>query len=386
MKTLRSFAPLAAALASGALAANFSLVQDYSGSGFFDGWDFYGNYDNLTNGDVVYVNATNATSLAYVDAGGQAIIKVDNTSFVPYNEKRNSVRITTRDYFNVGTVWVADVAHLPFGCSVWPSIWTKGNAWPQNGEIDIIEGVNLVTANQMALHTQPGCTAASGTDETGSAGPADCGTTAGCTVVETKPGSYGQTFADNGGGVWATQFDASGIFIWFWPRTAVPPSVTTATDSIDISSWGPPSAAWPASSCNIPQFFGAQQLVVDITLCGDWAGVPSIYSATCGDAAPNACYLDNVINNGTAQYANAYFAINYIRAYAVNSSVVVDASGSPATSGVPTATGSGSGASGPGATGSAGSDGASSGAARMVPAAWLALGAGALGLLSAVAL
>ena len=94
---------------------------------------------------------------------------------------------------------------------MWPSIWTKGNAWPQNGEIDIIEGVNLASANQMALHTQPGCTAASGTDETGTPGPADCGTTAGCTVVETKPGSYGQTFADNGGGVWAAQFDQSGI-------------------------------------------------------------------------------------------------------------------------------------------------------------------------------
>ena len=29
---------------------NFTLVQDYSGNGFFDSWVFYGNYDNLTNG------------------------------------------------------------------------------------------------------------------------------------------------------------------------------------------------------------------------------------------------------------------------------------------------------------------------------------------------
>jgi hypothetical protein len=33
-----------------ALAVNFTLVKDWSGNGFFDGWDFYGNYDNLTNG------------------------------------------------------------------------------------------------------------------------------------------------------------------------------------------------------------------------------------------------------------------------------------------------------------------------------------------------
>ena len=62
--------------------------------------------------------------------------------------------------------------------------------------------------------------------------------------------------------------------IWYWDRASVPASVTTATDSIDISSWGAPSAAWPATSCNIPQFFGAQQLVIDITLCGDWCVSP----------------------------------------------------------------------------------------------------------------
>ncbi|KAJ2967308.1 hypothetical protein NUW54_g13539 [Trametes sanguinea] len=72
-------------------------------------------------------------------------------------------------------------------------------------------------------------------------------------------------------GVWATQFDVSGINIWFWTRKSVPDSVTNAKDTIDTSSWGTPSAAWPASSCDIPKFFDAQQLVIDITLCGDWA-------------------------------------------------------------------------------------------------------------------
>jgi hypothetical protein len=101
-------------LATTVLGANFSLVQDFSGNGFFDAWDFYGQYDNLTNGgsshftviidptlkclsytgDVTYVNQTNATNLAYINPIGHAIIKVDNTTFVPYNDKRNSVRNT----------------------------------------------------------------------------------------------------------------------------------------------------------------------------------------------------------------------------------------------------------------------------------------------------
>ena len=45
-------------------------------------------------GDVEYVSQTNATEskLAYVNDNGVAIIKVDNTTFVPWNDKRDSVR------------------------------------------------------------------------------------------------------------------------------------------------------------------------------------------------------------------------------------------------------------------------------------------------------
>ena len=70
-----------------------------------------------------------------------------------------------------------------FECKVWPSIWTKGNDWPNNGEIDIIEGVNKMNFNQMAVHTKGACTAATGTDQTGGAGNLDCTQDAGCTVV-----------------------------------------------------------------------------------------------------------------------------------------------------------------------------------------------------------
>jgi hypothetical protein len=55
-------------------------------------------------------------------------------------------------------------------------------------------------------------------------------------------------------------------------RANLPRSIleATSTSSIDISEWGPPSASYPASACDIPRFFTAQQLVFDITLCGIW--------------------------------------------------------------------------------------------------------------------
>ncbi|KAJ3475280.1 hypothetical protein NLI96_g11942 [Meripilus lineatus] len=361
MKVALSLVTLFAASPALAQAANFSLVHAFEGSSFFDGWTFYDFYDNTTNGDVNYVSQANATAmkLAYVNDAGNAIIKVDNITNVPYPEKRDSVRITTNDFYNLGSIWVFDALHLPYGCSVWPSFWTKGYDWPRQGEIDIVEGINLQSANQMALHSYAGCTAASGTTQTGRAGNLNCNSTdgAGCTVTETSPNSFGAGFASAGGGVWATQFDSSGVFIWFWERSKVPASLSSATTSVDISTWGAPSAAYPASSCNVGNFFGPQQLVITLTLCGDWAGIPSLYQPACGgDGAANGCYVNSVINAGSPNFDNAYFEIRSIKVFGVNSSVEI--SPSSASAAAPSqATGGAAGGSSPTGSGSSGPTG-----------------------------
>ncbi|KAF8155738.1 concanavalin A-like lectin/glucanase domain-containing protein [Crassisporium funariophilum] len=301
----------------------FNVAQDYSGATFFNEWDFYGKYDDLTLGDVIWVDRDNATSkkLAYVNSAGNAIIKVDNTTNVPWNEKRDTVRITTKREYGVGTIWIADIIHLPFGCSVWPAMWTKGHNWPDDGEIDIIEGINLMDHNQMALHTKPGCTHTlpQGSPQRGKTLEADCSKDAGCTVAETAPNSFGEGFNNAGGGVFATQFDATGIYIWFWGRASIPPSILSATSTSPIDSladWGPPAASYPAiSTCDISAFFSAQSLILDITLCGAWAGLPSQYTPQCGARGTTGkCYDDNVVGTGD-NYDNAYFEIKYVRAY-----------------------------------------------------------------------
>lgn len=69
-----------------------------------------------------------------------------------------------------------------------------------------------MSSNQMAIHTTPGCTHNGSEYQLGTSGSTtNCSEAAGCTVTETTPNSYGSGFAQAGGGVWATQFDASGI-------------------------------------------------------------------------------------------------------------------------------------------------------------------------------
>lgn len=42
-------------------------------------------------------------------------MKVDNSTHLQFNQKRDSIRISTKDQFTVGSVWVADIIHLPYG-------------------------------------------------------------------------------------------------------------------------------------------------------------------------------------------------------------------------------------------------------------------------------
>lgn len=60
-------------------------------------------------------------------------------------------------------------------------------------------------------------------------------------------------------------------------RTNIPQNLQSSTPAnpLDISSWGNPVASYPSTSCNMSQFFGPQQLVIDITLC---VGVVEPYS------------------------------------------------------------------------------------------------------------
>ncbi|GAA5841387.1 hypothetical protein JCM11251_006174 [Rhodosporidiobolus azoricus] len=326
--------------------AAYSLTKDYSGERFFDGWSYYGHYDNLTNGDIDWVNKTDSSDLTYMNAAGNAIIKADNTSTVLYPNKRRSVRIQSNDSYGIGSMWVFDFLHVPYGCSVWPAAWSQAANWPQGGEIDTFEGVNLQSTNQMALHTDSGCMASTSSSSNSFTGNLtydncdhDANSNSGCTVVDQNPASYGEAFAAAGGGVWATALSSDGIKIWFFSRPDVPSDLLASNSSAvpNPDNWGTPTASYASSSCNIADYFAPQHLVLDITACGDWAGAPSIINQTC-PVTTNLCYTSFVLNS--TNFDTAYFEIPSIRVYydedraAESSAQTTSSSTSPAGSAV----------------------------------------------------
>ncbi|EGO23746.1 glycoside hydrolase family 16 protein [Serpula lacrymans var. lacrymans S7.9] len=345
-------------------AATYNAVKEYSGSTFFNDWTFYNNYDNLTNGDAIFVSASEGASdqLAYVDSSTlHAIIKVDNTTTVPYNQKRNTVRITSNDSFAIGSVWVADMYHVPARSGplgggkpvrilhttlelVVMRLFTHSQApsWPAGGEIDTFEGVNMMTMNQMSLHTETGCMVENQNQTSTLIQSTNCSASAngnqGCIVQDPSGSSYGAGFAGVGGGAFVTEMAESGINIWFFPRSQIPSSLTSNASTIDTSTFGTAVGNWPSGGCNTTEFFQPQQLIFDITLCGDWAGSPATFNATC----TGVCYNDYVIGPAS-NYNEAYFEIGYVRVFGTEGAdTVISPSGSSGvgSGGVPGSTGS----------------------------------------------
>lgn len=60
-------------------------------------------------------SAAQKSNLAFINDAGNAIMRVDNTSSLKFGDKRDTIHITSKDLFTVGTVWIADFLHVPFG-------------------------------------------------------------------------------------------------------------------------------------------------------------------------------------------------------------------------------------------------------------------------------
>ncbi|KZT07290.1 glycoside hydrolase family 16 protein [Laetiporus sulphureus 93-53] len=291
--------------------SNYTLQNKFVGEDFLD-WNFYDAADP-TSGLVDYLDEADAVAagLASVDCNNVTTLKIDNTETVAAGGLRKSVRISSPETYN-GGLFIADFAAMPYGCGIWPAYWTVSATatWPAGGEMDIIEGVNLMTQNQITLHTGDTCTLNSTAATTGSISSTTCTSSAdadsGCAYTQPGTNSFGAGFNAAGGGVFAHLWNSDGITVWFFTRDAIPSDVAGGTP--DPTSWGTPTAIFPDTGCDISASLYDHTIVLDTTICGDWAG--AVYSTsgcpgTCDEIVANATNFDSECLCGSIPAARA---------------------------------------------------------------------------------
>ncbi|EKM54269.1 glycoside hydrolase family 16 protein [Phanerochaete carnosa HHB-10118-sp] len=338
-----SFAILASCV-SQALAATYALSDCYVGAAFLAAWQHQAIPDP-TNGRVNYVDQATALAknLTFV-SDDSLILRADDTTVLdPNGPGRDSVRIQSVKAYTTHVV-IIDVRHMPQGCSTWPAFWESDVPnWPNGGEVDIvslhfvrdvltirelniaatfsrisalsIEGVNDVTPNSMTLHTGSNCSMPANRTETGTPTALDCDVNtdnnSGCGAHAPTADSYGPPLNAIGGGWYAMERTNDFISVWFFPRNrATPFDVSSGALLVDTDHWGTPTAFFPNTDCDIDSQFDANNIIINLTFCGDWAGIASVYS---GAGCPGDCV--DFVNNNPASFADAYWDIAAVRVY-----------------------------------------------------------------------
>ncbi|KAJ7289286.1 glycoside hydrolase family 16 protein [Mycena rebaudengoi] len=303
--------------ASAVLGGTYQRSEHIVGNGFYTSFDFQAIGDP-TNGRVTYVNEATARSQNLTFASDNTfIMRADaRTVLSASGPGRNSVRLRSKNVYTTH-VAVFDMSHMPQGCGTWPAVWeTNEQNWPSGGETDIVEGVNDQGNNQVTLHTLGGCTMPFSRAQTGTSLQLDCDYTVngntGCGVNVGQAASYGPTFNGGGGGWYALERTGTFISVWFWPRNSgsVPEDVRAGGTSVNTAAWGTPVAHFPNTSCDFNRFFNANNIIINLTFCGDWAGQQGIFV---GAGCPGTC--NDFVNNNPAAFTNAYFQFNAVNVY-----------------------------------------------------------------------
>ncbi|KAL8708311.1 MAG: hypothetical protein Q9220_006786 [cf. Caloplaca sp. 1 TL-2023] len=291
--------------------AAYSLKDDYSNDRFLDVFSFETD-DDPTHGFVNYVDRAAAQSNGMLDTmNGAVTLRVDANN-IASGRGRDSLRLTSKAQYNHGLM-VLDLAHMPGNaCGMWPAFWTTGPNWPSNGEIDIIEGVNLQPYNQMTMHTSGGCSLVG----------SSCKGNEGCAA---KGGAFGDGFNHNKGGTYAMEWTSDAIKIWFFSRGQEPQDILG--QSPDPTKWANPISQFDGgSNCNIDSHFKDQKIVFDTTFCGDWAGKDWATDNVC---SPKASSCEDYVKNNPHAFSEAYWTINALKVYSTGGSSSNDSSNPP---------------------------------------------------------
>lgn len=284
----------------------------------FDQYDFI-TADDPTHGFVNYVSKDLASQAGLIDrtpSGGMRL-NANHKHVVNNPRGRSAVRIQSKKMYNPGTLFVADINHMPTTCGSWPAMWLLGadGLWPTSGEVDWIEGGNILEPhNLMTLHTTAGC----------KLNPQmtshyigilqsniDCNVAAssdnsGCSI---KGGQFGQAFK---GGVYVLEWAYKGFNIWFFPHGQVPATLTT--NQPDVAHLGKPIAQFAGNGCHWRAKFRKMKFIINTTFCGDWAG--NVWKSGGCAAKTGVPTCVDFVRNHPAAFKDAFWDVSSVKVFA----------------------------------------------------------------------
>ncbi|KAF2186909.1 glycoside hydrolase family 16 protein, partial [Zopfia rhizophila CBS 207.26] len=299
----------------------YRLIQSYTLQNFFEEFKIFTVCKGPTDGFVQYVPYSSTVSTGLIGNTSDLIyLGVDhNDIYDPHGIGRPSVRLESKMTFAEG-LFVLGLTHLPTGCGTWPAWWSVGlGDWPEDGEIDVIEGSNDGTRNVAALHAAGDCIVPGDVSQTAIWKNTDCNANH-RRMRDDIPG-YSLMQLE----VYTMEWTRESIKIWFFPSALIPYSLTFPSSyypsysHTDLSTWAPPSASFsgPYSFSFGDKFFN-HTIVIDITFCGGWAG--GSYGKTIpicpkleGASAQDSC--KTFVENNRQAFVEAYWGIRSHRVW-----------------------------------------------------------------------
>lgn len=323
----------------GGLHKTYTLSWKSEGSTFFDKWQFIEKSE--THGAEWYLNKTEAFRVGVVSATQHGAIMRVGDQICPF--KRRSALLHSAQAWrpDKGFMLVMKYKHVPYGAGIWPAFWLVNSdvVWPKGGELDILEYAND-DSSKVTFHTDKNCSIDQAKFKRCMDSPLlDDDTITHCYTNYTgnelgcKPRQIrrtGQWFAENPG-VIATVWDASGVSVYHIPEASIP--FDLATDKPQPNSWSSFRIAYLPfkSSSTCVNLAKPQEIVLNIALCGDWAGGAwwNSKEAKATEFVPPYCIPGNVGEPATdcctafmcsptsEEYLKqrAYFDIDYIKVF-----------------------------------------------------------------------
>eukprot|EP00439_Symbiodinium_sp_Y106_P076369 s510_g15.t1 len=155
--------------------SRYRLKWSAQGESFFDNWNFL--WEDHNHGSAQYLLEPEAKEESVIEATRNFAIIRAGSHLMPYApEHCNSSGVAERDLVKPDPLWqratesqeskrswkyfltLIKFSHVPYGCGVWPALFTLAPnvPWPNGGELDILEYVNM-DVSKASFHTGGEC-------------------------------------------------------------------------------------------------------------------------------------------------------------------------------------------------------------------------------------